>query len=386
MKERIKDTIQDCNINFLIGSGLSSPYLKTLGSIETLLTKLDDQNVTDTEKKVIRASLYKRFFEDAILKNTKILESDVDAKVILKNYHDFLKSINSILLRRKSTILSKEVNIFTTNFDIFLEKALEDVSVEYNDGFNGRFLPQFSLTNFKKSRFKKSLHYDNISEIPVFNLLKLHGSLSWKLVEMSGNNEIVFSSDLSNIKDIEGKIPNATHLINIQDDSTIEVLTASATGKTIDASVQTFMDAYEKLPIVNPNKDKFRHTLLNQTYYEMLRIYSNELEKENTVLFVMGFSFADEHIREITLRAANSNPTMMIYIFAYSSKGKAEIQARFDSKNIKNKNILFIGPDPKEDGQDKFKYDLETINSQVFDCLLEKEENKDSEQGELKTP
>jgi hypothetical protein len=46
-------------------------------------------------------------------------------------------------------------------------------------------------------------------------------------------------------------------------------------------------------------------------------IYNNELEKENGVLFVMGFSFADEHIRELTLRVANTNPTSIIYIFVY---------------------------------------------------------------------
>lgn len=373
MKERIKDTIQDCNINFLIGSGLSSPYLKPLGNIETLLTKLEDQTVSDEERKIIRASIYKKFFEEAILKNPKILVPDAQVNAVLKPYHDFLKSVNSILLRRKSTILSKEVNLFTTNFDIFLEKALEDVALEYNDGFNGRFLPQFNLTNFKKSRFKKSLHYDNISEIPVFNLLKLHGSLSWELINHAGVDEIVFSCDLKNLSDIQSKMPDSAHLIEVQADSTVEILVSTVGGKKLDPSVKTFMDAYERLPIVNPNKDKFRHTLLNQTYYEMLRIYSNELEKENTVMFVMGFSFADEHIREITLRAANSNPTLMIYIFAYSSKGKADIQSRFDSKNVKNKNIQIIGPEPKDDGEDKFKYDLETINAQVFDCLLEKE-------------
>lgn len=378
MKDRIKDTIQDCNINFLIGSGLSSPYLKPLGNIEILLTKLEEQEISDVEKKVIRASLYKKFFEDAIFKNSKILEPDIDVEVVLKHYHNFLKSVNSILLRRKSTILSKEVNLFTTNFDIFLEKALEDTALEFNDGFNGRFLPQFNLTNFKKSRFKKSLHYDNISEIPVFNLLKLHGSLSWELIDRSGNYEIVFSCDLKHLANIQGKLPSAEYLIDVQADSTIETLVAAVAGKTLDQSVKVFMEAYEKLPIVNPNKDKFRHTLLNQTYYEMLRIYSNELEKENTILFVMGFSFADEHIREITLRAANSNPTMMIYIFAYSSKGRAEIQARFDSKNIKNNNVLVIGPEMKDDGGDKFKYDLETINSQIFDCLLDKDDSKET--------
>ena len=34
--------IQSANINFLIGSGASRPYLATLGSIEKLLTRLND--------------------------------------------------------------------------------------------------------------------------------------------------------------------------------------------------------------------------------------------------------------------------------------------------------------------------------------------------------
>jgi hypothetical protein len=58
--------------------------------------------------------------------------------------------------------------------------------------------------------------------------------------------------------------------------------------------------------IVNPSKKKFEDTVLNETHYDLLRIYNNELEKENGVLFVMGFSFADEHIRELTLRVANT--------------------------------------------------------------------------------
>lgn len=33
--------IQDCNISFLIGSGLSNPYFGTLGRIEVWLTELE---------------------------------------------------------------------------------------------------------------------------------------------------------------------------------------------------------------------------------------------------------------------------------------------------------------------------------------------------------
>jgi len=382
MTDQIKDTIQDCNINFLLGSGLSSPYLKTLGQIEAMLTDLEGTALAEDKKKLIRASLYRNYFDGVISKNLQILNEDADSKPVLQNYHNFLRTWNSILLRRKSTILSKEANIFTTNVDVFLDKALEDLGLEYNDGFNGRFKPSFSLGNFKKSRFKKSLHYDKTAEIPVFNLLKLHGSLSWAIDE---HGKIGFSTDLGHIRKIASTPVSADHILNVADNATIATLSAAALGIVGDASTEAFMAGYESLCIVNPTKDKFKHTLLNQTYYELLRIYSNELEKENTVLFVLGFSFADEHIREITLRAANSNPTLVIYVIAHSAKAKEEIEGRLGKGHTKNDNVIFIsppskaklGPDATEN--DEFKYDLPTITTRIFAELFKEEQEAEGD-------
>ena len=175
----LKDIIQDCNINFLIGSGVSAPYLKTLGTIEQLLTEADEnKELASDKKKIVRVSLYKKYFDDVITKNVDLLsfnkecgyddfnteikagtEPTDEAKLscVLGSYKNFLRIINSILLNRKSTILSKQINIFTTNIDLFLEKSFETSNVEYNDGFCGRFNPIFDLGNFKKSYFKKSL-------------------------------------------------------------------------------------------------------------------------------------------------------------------------------------------------------------------------------------
>lgn len=373
--KRIKDVIQDCNLNFLVGSGLSSPYLRTLGDIESLLTQLADRELATDHATYVRASLYKSYFDGAIAKNIQMLEADNDAKDVLLNYRNFIDLINSILLRRKSTILSKEANIFTTNVDVFLEKALEDVGVEYNDGFNGRFQPLFSLRNFKKSRSKRSLHYDNVAELPVFNLLKLHGSLAWQLVE---DDNIAFSVGLADVKTIQDNNLPPGVLLDIADDATMDALLASSVGKTTSDSIDSFLGCYEKLLIVNPTKEKFKQTILNHTYYELLRMYSNELERENTVLFVMGFSFCDEHIRELTLRAANSNPTLAIYVIAHSSKAKAEIEARLCVSRITNRNIEFVAPTQEEKkGEDDFKYDLSAINSKVFATLFEPEEGFD---------
>src|SRR5690606_20142457 len=98
------------------------------------------------------------------------------------SYKNFLNTLNHILYERRSNTVSKQVNLFTTNIDIFLEKTLEYLDLHFNDGFNGIFKKKFSLSNFKKSFYQKSLQYDNISEIPVFNLLKVHGSVTWKMI------------------------------------------------------------------------------------------------------------------------------------------------------------------------------------------------------------
>jgi hypothetical protein len=370
--DKLQNTIQDCNLNFLLGSGLSCPYLQLLGNIEALLTEVESATIDAAHKKIIRVSLYKQYFDTVINKNLHILAGDAAAEPVLKQYKAFLHCLNTVLVKRKVTILSKEINLFTTNIDIFPEMALEELNLEYNDGFNGRFKPMFSLSNFKISRFKKSLYFDKTAELPVFNLMKLHGSLSW---QMQGTDSVQFSVNLQQIKDVAAKPLSADHLIDIPGDAKIATLVPTLAGKRADTATDEFMDAYEKLLIiVNPTKDKFKHTLMNRTYYELLRLYSNELEKENTVLFAMGFSFADEHIREITVRAANSNPTLMVYVIAYTSEAKAQIEGALGANTIRNSNIQVVGPDQEDDGHghmtDKFKYDFSTINEKLFSAVL----------------
>ena len=103
-------------------------------------------------------------------------------------------------------------------------------------------------------------------------------------------------------------------------------------------------------------------------------MYSTELEKENTVLFVMGFSFSDEHIREVTLRVANSNPTLKIYIFTYTEKAEHNIKNKIPKVNIKNDNILIISPKELQNHKldANMKFDLSTLNKEIFEPLLRK--------------
>ncbi|WP_298221150.1 SIR2 family protein [Flavobacterium sp.] len=366
--EKLKNTIQDSNLNFLVGSGLSVPYFSTLGNVELLLTELnDDITLNPDEKNIIRVSILGKYYDTVISQNPSIIDDtkiDANKTTVMENYKDFLVLLNTIVLKRKSSILNKQVNLFTTNIDVFIEKALEDTQLEYNDGFYGRFKPVFSLTNFKKSLFKKSLHYDNTSEIPVFNLLKVHGSLTWK----SENDKIVYS-ELKEIHEIKIKWDAVkTKVIDFAPTDKLAHFIKEVKSKTIDSTFEDFINTYDKLAVVNPTKEKFQDTILNLHYYELLRVLSNELEKENTILFIMGFSLADEHIREIVLRAANSNPTLTIKIFAYDSPSKVDIEKNVKKGNttIRYNNIEIIEPDSG------VFYDFKTLNSNIFKAILDK--------------
>ena len=133
--------------------------------------------------------------------------------------------------------------------------------------------------------------------------------------------------------------------------------------------------------MINPTKAKFRETVVDYHFYELMRIYSNALERSSSLLIVAGFSFADEHIANITMRAANANPTLQVIIFAYNGNAKEDIKSILGKIGICNNNISIISPedfkaaavrenpDTKEfDGLECF--DFKSINDFVFDKLV----------------
>ena len=360
MQKKIMEYIQDCNINFLIGSGASRPFLGTLGSIERLLTELDEKNdIEDNKKELLKYFIYNKYFNIAMKGNIDLLSysdsstENEDLKATFENYNKFLTTLNQVILMRGSAILNKQINLFTTNIDIFLEYSLEFSGIEFNDGFYGRIKPKFNLNTYKNLRFKTSYFHDNIAETSVFNLFKLHGSLNWK---KEGEN-IYYDTGLSLVKNL---IIDSIE-IDISDDDTIDSLLPKIEDKTLSGKEKKFLKEYDQLSIINPTKQKFKDTVLNIIYYDMLRIYANELEKENTVLFVIGFSFADEHIRSVTVRALNTNPTLTLIVFAYSKEAKEQIENELNKSTPINQNIIFISPNNDEE-----KYDIRTITEKYF--------------------
>ena len=334
-KKEVKEIIQSSNINFLIGAGASRPYLPVLGNIEKDLLNA----VNDSDK----VKIFKKYFKDVMLPNLNILDFGKDLMGKNKKYFDetvtayseFYSEFSTILMRRKSSLLSKQANIFTTNIDVFMEMVLEDLNIEYNDGFFGRINPKFDSANFKKTFLKRSLQFENVSEIPTFNLIKLHGSLSWK---KKNNSNKLFFSRLTQVKRLQ--------------------------EQTND---QKFEEEYKKLAIINPDKKKFEETVMDLTYYDMLRIFSGEMERETTVLFIFGFSLDDEHIRDLIFRSANSNPTLKIYIFCYDLSTVSKIESKINFESMKYENIEIIQP---SDNKIQNKLNLRNIVNILFKNIL----------------
>lgn len=306
---KFRKSIQSANINFIIGSGCSYPYLKPLGDIEKqIMDKIEKKQFEEADRQLL--TFLSPFVDFMNTINDKRYNSDFSST--LKNYNNFISNIAKILFQRKNNLLHKQASVFTTNYDLFFELAYQDYSGNFilNDGFRRR--PSigndvvFSISEYFNTVYNIGNMYNYQVEIPSINLIKLHGSLNWGI----NGNTIINSTDY---------IEMAKKLIK----------------STNSNEVNDFINLFT---LVLPKKDKFRETLINQTYYDLLRIFANELDKENTILISEGFSFFDEHIFEIVKRSLR-NPTLKLIIFCYSKDDKEILSNKFNGNN--NVEIIF---------------------------------------------
>jgi hypothetical protein len=312
--EVFKEIIQSGHINLFIGSGCSANYLSTLKDIEQ---RMNNENECEKAKKeyfeIIRKSL-------VVLKREEKANKDVLQKT-KDDYDKFLSLWNRVISKRNLHIVNKQVNIFTTNFDMFLEDSCERLGISYNDGFIGKIEPKFNVTNFNIIQKYKSLQFDNISDIPTFNIIKIHGSISW----LEQDNNIIYS--------------NGQHISNFSD--------------------------YNKIAIINPNAKKHLATVLDINYAALLRKFTLELEKENSLLLIFGFSLNDKHIKDLLYSVMKSNPTLMVIYFSYENYDY--INDHLAEKEYLN---LFIinKPDEEPHYDDNFSFDrqIKYIKDAIF--------------------
>lgn len=306
-------SIQSCHINFLIGAGASCPGIPAGGTVEKEIVGLLEggDSVAATAKTV---DFLKSFAEP-----TKALATGEYSDAVqgcLSNYIDFIRAIDSLLSERKTSLLPRQASIFTTNYDLFMEKASEACpSIILNDGFyrapTVSALPEYRSERLFDATLHTGNHYDYTAEIPSINLIKFHGSLSWQR----------------------------------QDDTVVYRIVDCDALKQLNPSDLDATEAFlSTLAIVLPTKRKFRETILDRTYYDLLRVFANVLERENTLLFCFGFSFRDEHVLDIVRRALR-NPTLLLIVSCYSPAEVQFVNETFASYN----NVVALVPEAEGD-------------------------------------
>lgn len=367
--------LHDKNINFLIGSGASATFIPTL-KINSDITYEDI--LTDSDYSEINDFIYYQYYKNILRKSFCIIKIDDDTDLrethrkTLIAYQELIDNIVN-LINRKGANQIRRANIFTTNYDLFFENASDrllrnSANFIFNDGARGLRKRHLQISNFHTSTWHQGTNDLYKFEIPTINLIKMHGSVSWKKVR-GERIEVNYPNIHPKNLEVDLDIPDIQTAIDLVDDLTHPETAKESLEltKEDELALEKFRKEYDKLAIVNPTKAKFEETVFQQHYYQSLRLLSYELEKPQAVLICFGFSFKDEHIREIISRSL-SNPSLIVYVFCYQHESKDEIK-----ELINHKKIIFIYPEDNNSGH--------TIDLDRFiDCIFSVSEN-DSMEG-----
>lgn len=163
---------------------------------------------------------------------------------------------------------SKEV--FTTNYDLIIEKSLEASQIPYFDGFVGSFEPFFWQESIDQFVSKNDMTQNWI------RLWKIHGSLSWfwKEDKKTKAQKIIRIGKIENIKKEDNEL------------------------------------------VIYPSKEKYDSSKKQPfiAYFDRLKNYllSGEL-----LLVFTGYSFSDQHINEIIFNCLRQNNRLTVLVFFF---------------------------------------------------------------------
>lgn len=191
------------------------------------------------------------------------LERDICAEIVKKvdvtlpdketPYHRLCNWIRSI--DRKVA-----VEIFTTNYDLLMEQALEDLEVPYFDGFVGS----------RRSFFDLRAVEDNLIPIHWSRLWKIHGSINWYQEEIGDQKKVYRSSEIKK---------DASHLIY-------------------------------------PSHLKYEESR-KMPYLALIDQLNRFIRKKSSFLILSGYSFNDGHLNDTIINALKANPTAMVLGLMY---------------------------------------------------------------------
>ncbi len=193
---------------------------------------------------------------------------------VLKIYEQFYRKL---VYRDKN--LTK-TNIFTTNYDLFNERALDQLGIIFSNGFSGVIERYFNPAVFNYA-FAEQMDLSNNKWNVIDNfiyLYKLHGSISW----FEDSN----SKHLFKIKELQEPIFTDTNVM------------------------------------IYPTPVK-QNASFGSPYSDLFREFQKKLMISNNILVTVGYSFSDEHINNLIYQALTIPAFRLIII------------GNKDAKNIK---------------------------------------------------
>jgi hypothetical protein len=189
--------------------------------------------------------------------------------------------------------------VFTTNYDVFNETAMDRLGIPYANGFTGVVERRFNPASFRYA-LAEQLDVGNrkwaVVDAFVY-LCKLHGSVSW-------------TEDDHGLFPIREKWP---------------------------------ADDASKI-MIYPTPAK-QNASLASPYADLFREFQSRIVREQSVLITVGYAFGDEHLNNIMYQALTI-PTFRLIIFA-SPDTEGEIAKL---RALKDPRIWIIGGDGPTDG------------------------------------
>ena len=254
--------------------------LNQIRSIRELTREMKDKSyidITGETAKKLDKEICTKIYET-------ILEKEKTAN--LDNTKKFFAWVN--ILGREFT---KEV--FTTNYDLIIEKSLEASNIPYFDGFVGSYEPFFW-----QESIDKTVGCDDLTQNWI-RLWKIHGSLNWLWLE-----------------DTKTKKPRIVR-----------------TGK-----IEKIKDGDNEL-VIYPSKDKYDSSRKQPfvAYFDRLKNY---LSSGELLFIISGYSFSDQHINEIILNCLRQNNRLTILLFFFKDE---EVEA-LHKVTTTYMNLTVFGP------------------------------------------
>lgn len=181
------------------------------------------------------------------------------------------------------------VEVFTPNYDLLMEQALESCKIPYFDGFVGSRQAFFDLTAMESDSLPARWT----------RLWKVHGSVNWWRQRVGKSGE--------------------------------EFEVVRTTGKPSDDGRQMIYPSHLKY-------DQSRRL----PYLAMLDRLRDFLARGQAVLVTSGYSFGDQHLNEVILHGLRSNPTAICFGLLFPARsqcGEALTMAQ------KHPNLSLLAPD-----------------------------------------